>query len=361
MNTKDFPSTIEDVSADWLTGVLRGSGFDGAQITNLQVEVIGEGVGIMGLLYRVKLSYSESSAKEVPQSVVIKVPSPHEQTRHIARAFMFYGKEIGFYRDAAKDTPLETPRCYAAHHDPESDDFVLVLEDLDGMEVVSQLDGCPIDKAEIAIEALARHHAAFWESERFSEDLAWLPFGWDVPFPQAIAQGFSQAWPTCMEMFPNGVSERIKKVGEKFPTVTSEMMELADSPVTLAHGDFRLDNLFFQNEDLKVIDWQICIKTVGGYDVGYFLSQSLTIEDRRNHERDLLDKYRKTLSEIGLDYPQDRLMEDYRRSVLFCLAYPVQASAAALVNERAVQLVTEMFARVSTAIEDLNADEFLPE
>ena len=361
MNTKDFPSTIDDVSADWLTGVLQGSGFDGAQITDLQVEVIGEGVGIMGLLYRVKLSYSESSAKEVPQSVVIKVPSPHEQTRHIARAFMFYGKEIGFYRDAAKDTPLETPRCYAAHHDPESDDFVLVLEDLDGMEVISQLDGCPIDKAEIAIEALARHHAAFWESERFSEDLAWLPFGWDVPFPQAIAQGFSQAWPTCMEMFPNGVSERIKKVGEKFPTVTSEMMELADSPVTLAHGDFRLDNLFFQNEDLKVIDWQICIKTVGGYDVGYFLSQSLTIEDRRNHESDLLDKYRKTLSEIGLDYPQDRLMEDYRRSVLFCLAYPVQASAAALVNERAVQLVTEMFARVSTAIEDLNADEFLPE
>ena len=361
MNTKDFPSTIDDVSADWLTGVLQGSGFDGAQITDLQVEVIGEGVGIMGLLYRVKLSYSESSAKEVPQSVVIKVPSPHEQTRHIARAFMFYGKEIGFYRDAAKDTPLETPRCYAAHHDPESDDFVLVLEDLDGMEVISQLDGCPIDKAEIAIEALARHHAAFWESERFSEDLAWLPFGWDVPFPQAIAQGFSQAWPTCMEMFPNGVSERIKKVGEKFPTVTSEMMELADSPVTLAHGDFRLDNLFFQNEDLKVIDWHICIKTVGGYDVGYFLSQSLTIEDRRNHERDLLDKNRKTLSEIGLDYPQDRLMEDYRRSVLFCLAYPVQASAAALVNERAVQLVTEMFARVSTAIEDLNADEFLPE
>ena len=51
MNTKDFPSTIDDVSADWLTGVLQGSGFDGAQITDLQVEVIGEGVGIMGLLY----------------------------------------------------------------------------------------------------------------------------------------------------------------------------------------------------------------------------------------------------------------------------------------------------------------------
>ena len=94
MATKDFPSTIEGVSTDWLTGVLQGSGFDGAEITDMQVEVIGEGVGIMGLLYRVQLSYSETSSKEAPDSVVIKVPSSHEQTRHITRAFMLYGKEI---------------------------------------------------------------------------------------------------------------------------------------------------------------------------------------------------------------------------------------------------------------------------
>ncbi len=337
MASKNFPSTIEEVTPVWLSDVLQNAGMPGVEISDIQVEVIGEGVGIMGLLYRAKLSYSESSS-EGPNSVVIKVPSPHEQTRHIARAFMFYGKEIGFYRDAAKDTPLGTPNCYAAYHDLESDDFVLVLED----------------------EELAKHHAEFWESDRFEGDLAWLPYGWDVPFPQAIAQGFAEAWPSCMEMFTGDVSERIIKVGEKFPTVTGEMMELADSPITMAHGDFRLDNLFFDNAELKVIDWQICIKTVGGYDVGYFLSQSLTIEDRRNHETELLERYRNTLSGLGFDYPQDRLMEDYRRSVLFCLAYPVQGSAAALVNERAVQLVAEMFKRVTTAIEDLDADEFLP-
>ena len=359
MSSKNFPSTIEEVTPVWLSDALQNAGMPGVEIRDIQVEVIGEGVGIMGLLYRAKLSYSESSS-EGPNSVVIKVPSPHEQTRHIARAFMFYGKEIGFYRDAAKDTPLGTPDCYAAHHDPESDDFILVLEDLEGAQVLSQLDGCPIDKAQFAIEELAKHHAEFWESDRFEGDLAWLPYGWDVPFPQAIAQGFAEAWPGCMDMFTGGGSERIIKVGEKFPTVTGEMMELADSPITMAHGDFRLDNLFFDNGELKVIDWQICIKTVGGYDVGYFLSQSLTIDDRRNHEKELLERYRNTLSELGLDYPQDRLMEDYRRSVLFCLAYPVQASAAALVNDRAVQLVTEMFNRVTTAIEDLEADEFLP-
>ena len=55
MSSKDFPSTIEDVSTDWLAGVLQDSGLDEVEITDLQVEVIGEGVGVMGLLYRVKL------------------------------------------------------------------------------------------------------------------------------------------------------------------------------------------------------------------------------------------------------------------------------------------------------------------
>ena len=100
MSSKNFPSTIEEVTPVWLSDALKNAGMPGVEIRDIQVEIIGEGVGIMGLLYRAKLSYSESSS-EGPNSVVIKVPSPHEQTRHIARAFMFYGKEIGFYRDAA--------------------------------------------------------------------------------------------------------------------------------------------------------------------------------------------------------------------------------------------------------------------
>ncbi|MBR12388.1 MAG: phosphotransferase, partial [Acidimicrobiaceae bacterium] len=60
-------------------------------------------------------------------------------------------------------------------------------------------------------------------------------------------------------------------------------------------------------------------------------------------------------------YPADQLWEDYRRTALFCLCYPIQAGGTIeLVNERAVHLVGDMLDRVVTAIRDLDAAEFLP-
>tara|TARA_B110000438_G_C15772070_1_gene632368 strand:- start:256 stop:1356 length:1101 start_codon:yes stop_codon:yes gene_type:complete len=363
MTLKEFPSIIDEVSEAWLTEELKKAGIQNCEISHFDLEIIGQGVGIMGLLYRLSLTYKHQlendDSDQRPDSLIIKIPAPHEQTRFVARTFMFYGKEVAFYKHAARDTPLGTPKCYSAHHDEESDDFILILEDLEGAEVFSQLDGCPIGHAEIAVEALARHHAEFWETPRFENDLSWVPNGWDPPFPQAVSQGFAAAWPNCMNTFGEKITSRIKEVGEKFPNMTSEMMEFNNTPVTLAHGDFRLDNIFFQGSQLKVIDWQICVRTVGGYDLGYFMSQSLNIEDRRSQETALLEKYRETLINLGINYPKDQLLEDYRRSVLFCLTYPVQASGVELVNERAVQLVTEMLNRVATAIEDLDSDEFL--
>ena len=112
---------------------------------------------------------------------------------------------------------------------------------------------------------------------------------------------------------------------------------------------------------MVAIDWQICVRTVGAYDLGYFLSQSLTAEDRRAHEEQLLDVYRDTLADSGIDYPVNQLLEDYRRTALFCLCYPIQAGGSVeLVNDRAVQLVGQMLDRVVAAIHDLDAGELLP-
>ncbi len=54
-------------------------------------------------------------------------------------------------------------------------------------------------------------------------------------------------------------------------------------------------------------------------------------------------------------------MEDYRRTVLFCLCYPIQAGGnVELVNDRAVQLVGQMLFRVVAAIRDLDAASLMP-
>ena len=183
--------------------------------------------------------------------------------------------------------------------------------------------------------------------------------------PQGVQQGVSPAWEPFLASFGDRVDDRIRAIGERFPLVVEEMMTFPERQTTLAHGDFRLDNLFFrpgsEGPEVVAIDWQICVRTVGAYDLGYFLSQSLTTEDRRAHEEQLLDVYRDTLADSGIDYPVNQLLEDYRRTALFCLCYPIQAGGSVeLVNDRAVQLVGQMLDRVVAAIHDLDAGELLP-
>ena len=358
-----IPPTVEEVTPAWLTDALRGSGtLDGGMVTGFGAEQIGQGVGLMGLLHRLTPTYDGGSG---PATVVLKTPVDHEMTRFVARTFQFYGKEVAFYRTAADRSPLTTPRCLASAHDPESDDFVLLLEDLGEAEVHNQLDGCPPDLAEAAVRALARHHTEFWESSTFAAELSWLPFGWAPPLPQGVQHGVANAWEPFLAGFGDRVDDDIRAIGERFPTVVEELMYFPDKATTLAHGDYRLDNLFFRRHhagpEVIAIDWQICVKTVGAYDLGYFISQSLTVEDRRSHEERLLDIYRATLAEAGIDYPADELVEDYRRTVLFCLCYPIQAGGSIeLVNDRAVQLVGLMLDRVVAAIRDLDAASLMP-
>ena len=123
-----FPTGPDGVTTDWLTTVLRDAGvLDCGSIIGFDAEVIGQGIGIMGLLHRLRPTYEGGDG---PETFILKSPVLDEGTRFVARTFMFYSKEVGFYRTAADDSPLGTPRCFTADHDPESDDFILLLEDL---------------------------------------------------------------------------------------------------------------------------------------------------------------------------------------------------------------------------------------
>ena len=165
-----IPTTVDDVTADWLTASLRDAGALGdGTVASFSSELIGQGVGLMGILHRLRPNYD---GKPGPETVVLKTPVEHEMTRFVARTFQFYGKEVEFYRTAAARSPLATPRCLASAHDPETDDFVLLLEDLGDAEVHSQLDGCPVEVAETAVRAIAGHHAEFWESPLFTNELS---------------------------------------------------------------------------------------------------------------------------------------------------------------------------------------------
>ena len=67
--------------------------------------------------------------------------------------------------------------------------------------------------------------------------------------------------------------------------------------------------------------WQMVRRGNFSLDLGYFLQGALTIEDRRQHERDLLDEYRRALSLQDDEMPTaDEILLRYRASVAHGLA-----------------------------------------
>lgn len=363
----NFPTVIDALEPQWLTEALRSSGVlaTDSQVAEFDVESIGLGVGIMGLLYRLSLRYDTEDAG--PATLVLKLPSTDPQARYMAQVFRFYEKEVGFYRRFAELTPIPTTACYAAIHDPETDDFVLLFEDIGDAAVHSQVDGCPPDVALLTVRNLARHHARFADSGLFDDpDFAWLPFGSDPPTPEALIQGITASWGPFKEKFPELVTSELTAIIERFGGSVRSLLAVKEGrPITLVHGDYRLDNLFFDDGSdpgagtVTAIDWQVCAKGPFAYDLAYFITQSLTIDDRRAHETALIDAYLDELASAGVSHDRDMLMDDYRATAMFCLCYPIQAGNVELVNDRARALIVDMFNRAMTAIDDHNATEFL--
>jgi hypothetical protein len=350
------PVSVDEVDESWLTATLSDAGVLDGTVREFRAEQIGAGIGIMGLLYRLHLDVDGDG----PATVVLKVPSVDPGARHVARTFRFYEKEVGFYRDLAVHTPADTPEAYFARHDPEADDFCLLLGDVDDAVAHSQVEGCPPDAAILAARALARHHAALADSPVLEEH-TWIPWGSDSPTPEGVVQGVTEGWEGFRRTFPEHASPELGEIVTRYLRSVPELLRMPEGrPVTLVHGDYRLDNLFFGDAgSITIIDWQICTKGPFAYDLAYFVTQSLTVDDRRAHEQEIIDAYLRELDDLGCSHDRDHFMEDYRRTAMFCLCYPLQSGAVELVNDRARELVSDMFERSMAAVEDHRATEFL--
>ncbi len=357
-----LPQSFADLSPAWLTQALRSTrAVKAATVVTCDKETIGVGVGFMGQLARCRLTYDRAEPG-APASIVAKLPAPAAENRAIADLFDFYEHETSFYRELAGQTPVRTPALYYGDFDPEGKKFVLLLEDLPP-STVDQVAGCGASEAGLAMGELAKVHGAWWEDPRLGA-LSWVPWSnYDVR-AQAAQGAYLQAWGPFVQYFGGGLPPAMLELGEKFgPKAAAVLDGFGGSPWTLVHGDYRLDNLFFGADgSLTVIDWQIVSRGRGAFDVGYFITGSLTAVDRRALEMDLLREYHGRLLAAGVKgYDFDRLFEDYRRAVLFSFLYAVIVLGQLDTNnERGLAVFEATLERTVTAILELNAGEMLP-
>ena len=360
-----IPDSEHDITVEWMQQALAAGGLaDSATIAAVTVENIGSGVGFVGTILRCNLTCRSDTAA-VPRSVIVKLHSSHAETVATARTLQLYAREYTFYRQMAPHVPVRAPALLYGDFDDGDHRFVLVLEDLQDLVTVDQIDGASAAQAMTAVRAIARMHGRYWNRVDRPPISEFHRKG--NPQRHRLVQHVYQAsLPAAFERLGSLFPEPMRRLAEDYGHRVVEHMEAVTAgSLTFCHGDFRLDNMFFgadESDDFAVVDWQVCGVRSGPYDVAYFLSSSVPVDVRREIEEEAVAAYHDIVRSVGArDFTLDECWRSYRQNTLGCFQTLVIAGGQLdLTAERSRQLADAFVTRTLTAIDDLNAAEFLP-
>lgn len=352
------PPSIQDITADWLTVVLGERRLLKTSVTGVKIEPIGAGVGLMGELGRLQLTYA--GEEELPSSIVAKCAAQNEN-RQIAQVLDFYTREADFYNRLASDCPLRVPVSFYADVNPASYDFILLMEDLGEVSVRDQLVGAAREEVFSAVKCIAGMHARWWGIS--AEAYPWMYEHMSEAEGEKLkTMLYMPALEPTIENFAHLLDAEAKQicrtVGDRYVDCWGQL----SSPDTFVHGDYRQDNMLYSagQTDALVMDWQISGRGKGAFDVAYFMCQSVDSALRAEIEEEVLEYYVETLAEANIHYALDDCREDYRRAILGCMVYPITVCGTLdTANERGRALGECMLSRNLTAIRELDCLELL--
>ena len=360
-----IPITSAEISAEWLNSVLDDEVRGGARVIDVDATIIGEGIGFVGEVARLALTYDAPTA-ESTTTMISKMPTANEGFKHIGLLLGLYEKEAGFYRDVAPEMDLRVPRCY--HNDVEGGvHFILLLEDLAPMRPGDQLASCTLEEAELALTTAAQLHAHWWGRDDLDRFEAWLPQP-DSPYFDILRNAFLGAVDAFHEHFSYLVTPEVDALVDRVAADYQGMVDagVGREPHTFIHGDFRLDNMMFGtgSGSFALLDFQLPFLANPLWDVVYFLGGNFEPEWRREHEDHLVALYHRALVDNGVTgYSLEQCIDDYRACGLVLLGYLVTGAGDVdldTLNDRGRELMEKMFRRYGTAIADLGSAGFLP-
>jgi thiamine kinase-like enzyme len=135
------------------------------------------------------------------------------------------------------------------------------------------------------------------------------------------------------------------------------------APQTLIHGDFRFDNIFFEDgsqDPIVMIDWQLVGRGAAAYDVAYLLGGALPAEAERLTVERLLREYHAALVEHGVkDYDYASFVLDYERGLLTILMTIASTDNMEMGEGRGADLIRLWVERLVARARDVDLDGLL--
>lgn len=323
------------------------------------INSLGEGVGLMSSIARADLTM-ESGEKN---SVIIKCIARNHNS-DLAKGINFYRNEVNFYNYLSAEAPIAYPKALFAEVDRETQDFLLVLEDLGTETAGDQLVSCSGEQLLVAFERAAQFHGTFWERTAefdwlfYQLDMKTIMFRRDAIFRPGV-QPTIDNFPSY---FDGNRADVVHKIAEQFAEL---FLKGLGGPQTIIHGDYRTDNMFMVEKDgrpdIIAFDWQNTTGGNGTHDIAYFCSQSADPKFHGEPQLNALKRYHETLLDLGVrGFSFDECVERYRYNLLLVMITPIAICGTLdQGNERGVKLGETILDRSFSALESMAAADLL--
>lgn len=352
----EIPLSYEAITPQWLTAVLCGR-TPGAEVVSHRLDAIDDGSSNRR---KIHLEYNAAGRAAGLPAVLFCKANQGLSNRVILAISGGAESETAYYQRIRPTLDIESPRGYHAAFDPESYNYIVMLEDLSRTvtEFCSHKTVMTQERARSEMRALATLHSAYYGKAETADGVLAGFKSWPGYFNDTLAfgmkEGSTAGFLDAEQVVPPRLYARHAEIWDK----TLASIALHDrSPKTLAHGDVHLKNWYVAgNGEMGLADWQCAHRGLWARDVAYALSTALTVEDRRAWEQDLIRYYLDRLEQAG--GPRigfDAAWLAYRQQLMTALTWWTITlhPAPGMPDMQPRDITLEFIRRITTAMDDV--------
>jgi Phosphotransferase enzyme family len=348
------PSRVELITPAWMTAALcRG-------VPGARVLAVHPTDGSSGTTYRRRLALEcNDAAREggVPSTVFTKsAPGALQRmTQSITGPV-----EARFYLELRPLLEIEAPRCFHGAVDKGRMTAIIVLEDLVATKQAMFLGPTTRvtrPEAEQIIDTLATIHGTF---ARRSQQAAFAKTYQEMWQDALALMGIERYFLRCFDEAGELLAPELRRDPRRAWNAVLRSIALHDGrPATLLHNDVHLGNWYRTAEGrMGLCDWQAVVRGHWSRDLAYALATTLTVEDRRAWEDDLVARYVARRTDTSITH--EEAWRGYREQVWGALAFwaPTYSPPRLMPSDMQPRAVSgELLRRISAACVDLDAFE----
>lgn len=318
-----LPFSYEMIGPEWMSAIMCRD-VPGAQVTEVTLDEADDGTSNRR---RIFLAYNDAGeAAGLPQSVFAKGSIGLLNRINLGLSGGAEA-EVEFYKKLRPFVDADIPIPRFANFDPETFNSIVILDD-----IASEVEFCrhwtPISRDQIRsqLDLISTYHARFLSDPELNARTTNL-VTWPDFFQAVVAYGHEAATNEGLReadregVVPKRIMDRFDEV---WPATVFANEEHRRLPATLIHGDCHLKQWFIRKATgtMGVSDWQCASFGHWGRDLSYMTATSLTVEDRRAWEHDLVTEYIELMTSKGVEMPPfDEVWLHYRRNMAGALSW----------------------------------------